>query len=163
MRAVVDNPDLVAMAGGRPVRVKQLSWVLSCSLAALGGMLLAPIQQLNILNLTLLVVDGYAAAIIGRLRNLPIAVGGAIVIAVGQQMVQGYLPNSGFLTRIQDIIPMIVLFIVLIALPQDRLRSASFTGAVAPRVAGLRVVAGHRRRRHRSSRSSWPASCPAPT
>ncbi|HVT64933.1 MAG TPA: ABC transporter permease [Mycobacteriales bacterium] len=138
MRAVVDNPDLVAMAGGRPFRVSQLSWVLSCSLAALGGMLLAPIEQLNILNLTLLVIDGYAAAIIGRLRNLPVAVGGAIVIAVGQIMAQGYLPASGFLTRIQNIIPMIVLFIMLILLPQDRLKSATFADAVAPRVAGLR-------------------------
>jgi branched-chain amino acid transport system permease protein len=137
MRAVVDNPDLLAMAGGRPIRVQQLSWMLSTSLAALGGMLLAPIQQLNILNLTLLVVDGYAAAILGRLRNLPAAVGGAIVIAVGQSMALGYLPSSGFLNRVQEIIPMIVLFIVLIVLPQDRLRSASFANAVAPRVASL--------------------------
>ncbi|HWA65429.1 MAG TPA: ABC transporter permease [Mycobacteriales bacterium] len=138
MRAVVDNPDLLAMAGGRPIRVQQLSWMLSTSLAALGGMLLAPIEQLSILNLTLLVVDGYAAAIIGRLRNLPVAVGGAIVIAVGQQMALGYLPTSGFLTRVQNIIPMIVLFIVLIVLPQDRLRSASFASEVAPRVASLK-------------------------
>jgi branched-chain amino acid transport system permease protein len=142
MRAVVDNPDLLAMAGGRPVRVQQLSWMLSCSLAALGGMLLAPIQQLNILNLTLLVVDGYAAAIIGRLRSLPMAVAGALAIAVGQDMAQGYLPTSGFLTRIQNIIPMIVLFVVLILLPQDRLRSASFANKVAPRVASLRSSLG---------------------
>jgi branched-chain amino acid transport system permease protein len=142
MRAVVDNPDLLAMAGGRPIRVQQLSWMLSCSLAALGGMLLAPIQQLNILNLTLLVVDGYAAAIIGRLRNLPVAVGGAILIAVGQVMAEGYLPNSGWLTRVQAIIPMVVLFIVLIILPQDRLASASFANAVAPRVASLRSSVG---------------------
>src|SRR4051794_41933532 len=33
---------------------------------------------------------------------------------------------------------MIVLFVVLIALPQDRLRTASFSGAVAPRVASLK-------------------------
>lgn len=138
MRAVVDNPDLLAMAGGRPIRVNQLSWMLSCSLAALGGMLLAPIEQLNILNLTLLVVDGYAAAIIGRLRNLPMAVGGALVIAVGQSMALGYLPTSGFLNRVQAIIPMIVLFVVLVLLPQDRLRTASFSRVVAPRVASLR-------------------------
>jgi branched-chain amino acid transport system permease protein len=142
MRAVVDNPELLAMAGGRPVRVQQLSWMLSTSLAALGGMLLAPIQELNILNLTLLVVDGYAAAIIGRLRNLPAAVGGAIVIAVGQSMALGYLPSSGFLTRVQAIIPMIVLFIVLILLPQDRLRTASFATAIAPRVASLKSSLG---------------------
>jgi branched-chain amino acid transport system permease protein len=140
MRAVVDNPDLLAMAGGRPVRVQQMSWILSCTLAALAGILFAPIQSptLSILNLTLLVVDGYAAAIIGRLRNLPAAVGGAILIAVGQSMFLGYAPTSNFLTQIQQIIPMIVLFVVLIILPQDRLRTASFTTAVAPRVASLR-------------------------
>jgi branched-chain amino acid transport system permease protein len=144
MRAVVDNPDLLAMAGGRPVRVQQLSWMLSCLLAALGGILFAPIQSptLNILNLTLLVVDGYAAAIIGRLRNLPAAVGGALVIAVGQSMFLGYTPSSNFLTQVQQIIPMIVLFVVLVSLPQDRLRTASFTNAVAPRVASLRSSVG---------------------
>jgi branched-chain amino acid transport system permease protein len=142
MRAVVDNSDLLAMAGGRPVRVKQLAWAVSCSLAALAGILLAAINQLNVLDLTLLVVDGYAAAVIGRLRNLPIAIGGALAIAVGQSVLFGYLPQSGFTSRIQDIIPIIVLFIVLIVLPQDRLRTASFTGAIPPRVAGMKSSLG---------------------
>ena len=137
MRAVVDNPDLLAMAGGQPVRVQQLSWAMSSSLAALAGILLAPIARLDILLLTLLVVDGYAAAIIGRLRNLPLAVGGAMAIGLGQNYLAGYY-HSGFLARIQFTIPMVVLFIMLILLPQDRLKSASFSGAVAPRVAGLK-------------------------
>lgn len=137
MRAVVDNPDLLAMAGGQPTRVRQLSWALSCSLAALAGILLAPIARLDILLLTLLVVDGYAAAIIGRLRNLPLAVGGAMAIGLGQNYLAGYY-HSGFLARIQFTIPMVVLFIMLILLPQDRLKTASFSGAVAPRVAGLK-------------------------
>ncbi len=138
MRAVVDNSDLLAMAGGRPIRVKQLSWAISCALAAFAGILLAAINQLNVLDLTLLVVDGYAAAIIGRLRSLPMAIVGAIGIAVGQSVLFGYLPTSGFTSRIQDIIPIIVLFVVLIVLPQDRLRTASFTGVIPPRVASLR-------------------------
>lgn len=139
MRAVVDNADLLAMAGGRPIRVKQLSWAISCSLAAFAGILLAAINQLNVLDLTLLVVDGYAAAIIGRLRSLPMAIVGAIGIAVGQSVLFGYLPESGFTSRIQDIIPIVVLFVVLIVLPQDRLRTASFTGVIPPRVASLRT------------------------
>jgi branched-chain amino acid transport system permease protein len=138
MRAVVDNADLLAMAGGRPVRVKQLSWAISCSLAAFAGILLAAINQLNVLDLTLLVVDGYAAAIIGRLRSVPMAIVGAIGIAVGQSVLFGYLPQSGFTDRIQNIIPIVVLFVVLIVLPQDRLRTASFTGVIPPRVASLR-------------------------
>jgi branched-chain amino acid transport system permease protein len=137
MRAVVDNPDLLAMAGGQPVRIQQLSWALSCSLAALAGILLAPIARLDILLLTLLVVDGYAAAIIGRLRNLPLAVGGAMAIGLGQYYSTGYL-TSGWLQRVQSVIPMAVLFVMLILLPQDRLKTASFSGVVAPRVAGLK-------------------------
>jgi branched-chain amino acid transport system permease protein len=137
LRAVVDSSDLLAMAGGRPVRVKQLAWAMSCSLAAMAGILLAAINQLNVLNLTLLVVDGYAAAIIGRLRSLPLAIGGALVVALGQSLLFGYLPSSGFTSRIQGIIPVVVLFVVLVVLPQDRLRSASFTGVVPPRVASL--------------------------
>jgi branched-chain amino acid transport system permease protein len=137
MRAVVDNPDLLAMAGGQPVRIQQLSWALSSSLAALAGILLAPIARLDILLLTLLVVDGYAAAIIGRLRSLPLAVGGAMAIGLGQYYATGYL-TSGWLQRVQSVIPMAVLFVMLILLPQDRLKTASFSGVVAPRVAGLK-------------------------
>jgi branched-chain amino acid transport system permease protein len=143
MRAVVDSPDLLAMAGGRPDRVQQLSWALGCALAALAGILLAPIRQLDIILLTLLVVDGYAAAVIGRLRNLPVALIGALLIGLGQEYALGYAPGSGFLSQIQNVIPMFVLFAVLILLPQDRLRTASFAGTVAPRVASLRSsVAG---------------------
>ncbi|HEU5033933.1 MAG TPA: ABC transporter permease [Mycobacteriales bacterium] len=138
MRAVVDNPDLLAMAGGRPAQVQQFAWMLGCSLAALAGILLAPLAQLDILLLTLLVVDGYAAAIIGRLRNLPLAVLGALAIGLGQNYLIEFAPGSGFLSRIYNILPMVVLFAVLILLPQDRLRTASFSGAVAPRVAGLK-------------------------
>src|SRR4051812_8596302 len=138
MRAVVDSPDLLAMAGGRPVRVQQLAWALSCSVAALAGILLAPIARLDIILLTLLVVEGYAAAIIGRLRNLPIAVIGAGAIGLGQYYLGGYLTSDN-LSRLQYLLPMVVLFVALIVLPQDRLRAASFQGAVAPRVAALKT------------------------
>ena len=140
LRAVVDSPELLALAGGRPQRIQQLAWAMSCSIAALAGILLAPIARLDIILLTLLVVDGYAAAIIGRLRNLPLAVGGAMAIGLGQYYLGGYL-TSGNLQQLQYLVPMVVLFVMLILLPQDRLKSASFMGAVAPRVAGLRSSA----------------------
>ncbi|MBA3655665.1 MAG: branched-chain amino acid ABC transporter permease, partial [Actinobacteria bacterium] len=121
MRAVVDNPDLVAMAGGPPQRIQQLSWALGAGLAALAGVLLAPIAQLNILQLTLLVINGYGAAIVGRLRSLPMTILGALVIGLGQTYLVGYAPG-GWLRDINLIIPMIVLFVVLIVLPPARLR-----------------------------------------
>jgi branched-chain amino acid transport system permease protein len=135
MRAVVDSPELVAMAGGRPVRIQQLAWALGCSLAALAGILIAQLQLLNILSLTLLVLDGYAAAIIGRLRSLPIAIGGALAIGLANSLQSGYIPS---LSNVDSVVPLLVLFVALLVLPQDRLRTASLGGAIAPRVASLR-------------------------
>ena len=140
MRAVVDNPDLVAMAGGRPYRIQQLSWALGCSLAAIAGILIAPLT-LNVLDINLLtlnVINGYAAALIGRLRNLPATVAGAIGIGLLTQYTIAYAPEGQFWNKAYQIIPMIVLFVALILLPQDRLRSGSLAAPVAPKPAGLR-------------------------
>jgi ABC-type branched-subunit amino acid transport system ATPase component/branched-subunit amino acid ABC-type transport system permease component len=136
MRAVVDNPDLVAMAGGPPIRIQQLSWALGAGLAALAGVLLAPIAQLNILQLTLLVINGYGAAIVGRLRSLPMTILGALLIGLGQTYLIAYAP-AGLTRDLNLIIPMIVLFVVLIVLPPARLRLGTLVGHGAPRPAGL--------------------------
>ena len=37
MRAVVDDPDLLELNGGRPERLAMLSWALGAFLAALAG------------------------------------------------------------------------------------------------------------------------------
>src|SRR3954463_8414285 len=51
MRAVVDDPDLAAMAGARPYRIAQLSWAMGAVLAGIAGILLAPLISLDILVL----------------------------------------------------------------------------------------------------------------
>ncbi len=151
MRAVVDNPDLVAMSGASPERIQQLSWALGATLAALAGILLAPIQTLNVLTLTLVVINGYCAAMVGRLRSLPLTIVGALAIGLGTSYAVAYVPDlislfglSGeggiakYLLKIQLIIPMILLFIVLIVLPQDRLRLGRAPTVLAPPTASLR-------------------------
>src|SRR5439155_3935003 len=62
MRAVVDDPDLAAMNAVEPARIAQLSWALGATLAALAGILVAPLVNLDALTLTLLIVDAFAAA-----------------------------------------------------------------------------------------------------
>ena len=74
MRAVVDDPELVAMSGAKPYRMSQTGWAIGFMLAALAGVLLAPlIGQTGLTSdqLTLLALNGFAAAVVGRLRNLP--------------------------------------------------------------------------------------------
>ena len=68
MRAVVDDPQLVAMAGAKPYRMSQAGWVLGFMLAALAGVLLAPVigqTGLTADQLTLLALNGFAAAVVG--------------------------------------------------------------------------------------------------
>ena len=137
MRAVVDDPELAALAGTKPERVSQLSWALGASLAALAGVLLAPLQTLNVTELTLLVINGYAAAMAGRLRNLPATVAGALVIGVSSSWAVGYF-GATVTNYVRPAIPMILLFIAVLFLKHERLRAGSLAGLRMPRTTGLR-------------------------
>jgi ABC-type branched-subunit amino acid transport system ATPase component/branched-subunit amino acid ABC-type transport system permease component len=121
MRAAVDNPTLVAMAGSNPDSVQRSAWMLGSVLASIAGVLLAPIVQLTVAQLTLLVINGYAAAVVGRLRSLPWTVAGALIVGLGTSYTVGY-GHSDLLLNIQLVIPMIVLFVVLVVIPAATLR-----------------------------------------
>jgi branched-chain amino acid transport system permease protein len=144
MRGVVDDPDLAVMAGVSPERVRQLSWAIGSSLAALAGILLAPLEQLNILSLTLLVINGYAAALFGSLRSLPRTAVGAVLLGLVVNYAKAYVPAGGLLERLQPSLPMVFLFVVLLFVPAARLSTSGVRGRHAPRVPGLRqsLVAG---------------------
>jgi branched-chain amino acid transport system permease protein len=138
MRGVVDDPDLAAMAGASPARVQQLSWALGAGLAALAGVLLAPLVTLNIITLTLLVINGYAAALFGRLKSLPRTAIGGIALGLVVSYARGYFPTDGPLARIQPALPMVFLLLMLIISPPARLRTATLSGSYVPTVPGLR-------------------------
>jgi branched-chain amino acid transport system permease protein len=121
LRAVVDDPGLTALTGASPGRLGQLGWVIGSVLAALAGIMLAPLVTLDVLTLTLLVINGYAAAMVGRLRNLPLTFAGGVVLGLFESYAVGYLPG-GLLSRVKPTLPIIFLFLVLLLLPDRRLR-----------------------------------------
>ncbi|MBU3700425.1 MAG: ABC transporter permease [Acidimicrobiia bacterium] len=128
MRAVVDDPDLLQLNGGRPERLAMLSWAGGAFLAALAGILIQPMigSAMSASQLTLLVIDAFAAAMFGRLRSLPRTFVGALVIGLTTTYVVAYFPaNWTWSSAFRQSLPMIFLFIVLIILPQDRLRGAT--------------------------------------
>ena len=122
MRAAVDDPALSALNGARPNRVSMLAWALGTALAALGGILIAPNVTLDAPSLSLLIVSAYAAAIFGRLRSLPLTFVGAIVIGLTEGYLTGYLPQNPYLPGLRIASPAILLFLVLLILPNPRLR-----------------------------------------
>src|SRR5688500_9308625 len=100
MRAVVDNPELAALNGALPERVSQLAWVMGSVMASLAGVLIAPGRSYSHLFLTLLVVNGYAAAILGRLASLPLTFVGALALGLGESYLIGFGSRYDFGTGI---------------------------------------------------------------
>ncbi|MEY2423920.1 MAG: hypothetical protein QOI95_3987 [Acidimicrobiaceae bacterium] len=157
MRAAVDDRPLAALNGARPDRSAMLAWAIGCSLAALAGILTAPELGLQHLFLTLLIVNAYAAAMIGRLRSLSLTFLGAMILGLADAYGQGYLPKGNdYVIGFRSAIPVVILFVVLLALPQSRLRghvsarsrewfpSPTYSGsltAAALLLAGVAVVA----------------------
>jgi len=129
MRAVVDDPALLELNGGRPERLATMAWALGAVLAALAGILITPISggALSADALTLLVINAFAAAMFGRLRSLPRTFLGAAVLGLSINYVFAYFPADRWtwVSNFRVSMPMILLFAVLIVLPQDRLRGAT--------------------------------------
>jgi ABC-type branched-subunit amino acid transport system permease subunit len=127
MRAVVDNTALLQLNGGRPQRLAAFSWAIGGALAALAGILITPIAggTLDVHVLTLLVLDSIAAAMFGRLRSIWATFAGALFLGLSTTYVLGYFPDSwSWASDFRIALPMITLFVVLLVLPQDRLRGA---------------------------------------
>lgn len=131
MRASVDNPVLLRLFGGNPDRVASLSWAIGISLAALAGILLTPVIGLSYFDLTLLVINAYAAAMLGRLTSLPWTFVGAMGLGIMQSFAVAYLPTEGALAGVRAVVPALFLFGVIIAMPQAQLRIGQVKGIVS--------------------------------
>jgi branched-chain amino acid transport system permease protein len=140
LRGVVDAPDLADLFGVQPGRVRMLGWAIGSSLAALAGVLLAPLVTLDILLLTLLVINGYAAAIVGRLRSLPLTFAGGVALGLLEAHAIGRLPTE-WLNRIRPTLPIVFLYVALLLLPQSRLRAGRVLARKSPTPPSLRTSA----------------------
>jgi branched-chain amino acid transport system permease protein len=137
-RAVVDNRELSMLVGARPNLYSMFGWALGSSLAVIAGILLAPTVNLNIVTLTLLVVNGYAAAMVGRLSSLPWTFVGAIILGLLEAYATQYLPVGQGWSIVVQILPMIFLFVVILVVPQMRASLGQRTALRHPRVASLK-------------------------
>lgn len=142
MRASVDNPELLQLYGGRPDRIAALSWAIGISLSALAGILLASVVGLDYYQLTLLVINAYAAAMIGRLRSLPLTFVGAMGLGVLDSLAVGYIPPDSAFSDVRPVIPALFLFAVLVLLPQIHWRVGQVKGLVSAPVPTLRRMVG---------------------
>jgi branched-chain amino acid transport system permease protein len=125
MRAVVDNRELAALEGARSSVLSSFAWALGCSVAALAGILIAPeTADMSTTTLTFLILTAFAAAVVGRLRSLPLTYVGAIILALATQWMASFLRFSDRWTNVPDALPTIMLFVVLLLLPRAEVQFA---------------------------------------
>src|SRR6266550_8348902 len=143
LRAVVDAPELAAYFGASPGKVRMLGWAIGSSLAALAGVLIASVVTMDHLLLTLLVLNVIAAAILGRLKSLPLTFVGGVLIGLLEAYVVGYAPGK-ILNQLHPTVPVIFAYVALLALPQVRLRVGRALARRSTKVASLRtsLIAG---------------------
>ena len=113
-RAVVEEPHLAQLAGINGALFTTVSWMVGGALAAFAGVLLTPELGVDAVILTLLVVQAFGAAAVGRLVNLPLTYGGALVIGVLAAISTRFVVDYPSLQGIPSSLPFIVLFTVLV-------------------------------------------------
>lgn len=113
-RAVVSDRELAELMGTDTRRVTTRAWMLGCAFAALAGVLFAPVVQLNAVLLTLLVVQAFGAAIVGRLRSLGLTNVGAYAIAIVAALITKYAAGRPSLAGLPTSLPFLVLFVILV-------------------------------------------------
>ena len=120
MRASVDDRTLTSLNGSSAVTNARNAWIIGSMLAALAGILIAPTLTLSAPALTLLIVNAYAASVIGRLRSIPMTFVGAIILGLSIAYSVAYLPQNPYVQGFENAVPAIILFIALLLLPAGK-------------------------------------------
>jgi len=111
MQASSQN-QLAAYYMGIPVkRLNGLVWGLAAGVAAIAGLLLAPITFVHA-NMGFIGLKAFPAAVVGGFTSLPGAIVGGLIIGIVEALSGFYLPE-GF----KDIAPYIVVLIMLVLKP----------------------------------------------
>jgi len=111
MQAASQN-QLAAYYMGIPVqRLNSLVWGLAAGVAAIAGLLLAPITFVHA-NMGYIGLKAFPAAVVGGFSSLPGAIVGGAIIGVVESLAGFYLPE-GF----KDIAPYIVVLLMLMVKP----------------------------------------------
>ncbi len=125
MRAVVDRPDLARLRGVDPAVTSRSAWMIGTLLAALAGVVGAPvlgsIATGPFLSVTLVAA---AAVVIGRFRSVPLAFAGGLAIGVAQNLVTGYATFASNITGFNESVPTLILLGALVVLARSRRRRA---------------------------------------
>jgi branched-chain amino acid transport system permease protein len=115
MQATSQN-QLAAYLQAIPVKsVFTLTWAIAAAVSGVAGLLIAPLLAVE-LNLWVIVLKGFGAAVLGGFGSIPGALLGGALIGVAEQLVGVYVDSSA-----KGITAYVVLLVVLLAFPRGLL------------------------------------------
>jgi ABC-type branched-subunit amino acid transport system ATPase component/branched-subunit amino acid ABC-type transport system permease component len=114
--AANENRRALAALGYSQSKLAAISWVLGTAIAGIAGILLAPTIGLQVTQLTLLILPGLAAAVVGNLRSFSLTLVGGLAIGIIQSEISRYVSTPGW----SDTAPFILILLVLLIRGQDR-------------------------------------------
>lgn len=110
MVAVAESSDAASSLGWSPQTVAAITWAGGAALAAIAGVLIVPVSGLDITNLTLIVVDALAAALLGGFLSFPIVLVAGLVIGIVQSEMAYFVSQPGW----SETVPFIAIILVLL-------------------------------------------------
>jgi branched-chain amino acid transport system permease protein len=112
VRAVAGNKDIAYLMGINVPLTISVIFGLACALGAAAGVLVGPINYVQVLMGLGVLIKAFAAAVIGGFGSLPGAVVGGLLVGVTESLGAGYLSGS-----YKDIYAFILLIVVLMVRP----------------------------------------------
>lgn len=136
LRAVVDDRRLAVLGGIDADRVAAAGWAFGAFTAGLGGVLLAPYLRLDPYGLSLLVMETMAVAVAAGMRSLPVAIGVALAVGVGQSQLTRLHPDGSWQEPLLQALGanLFVVALLMAALLMPAIGDASPDAAPAPPV-----------------------------
>jgi len=112
MRAVAHNKDIAYLSGVNVPLAISLIFGVACALGAAAGVLVGPINYVQVTMGTQVLLKAFAAAVVGGFGSLPGAVLGGLLVGVVESLGAGYV-NGAY----KDIYAFILLITVLMVKP----------------------------------------------
>src|SRR5258707_15555744 len=118
-----------------------MAWGVGSICSWVSGLLFASTeQQLDVTLLALLVVQAFGAAAIGAFTNLPVAYAGGLFLGIAQALISKFESTHSSLTGLDQIVPFVALFVVLIAYRSRSLvELGGFVQTASASAGGLRI------------------------
>ncbi len=108
--AIAQSRRGAACLGWSPGKIELINWIVGSVLAALAGILLAPLIGLQAETLTLIIMPALAAALVGRFTSFSLTIVGGLFLGVFQSILSEY---DGRFSGISQAAPLIVIIAVM--------------------------------------------------